>query len=122
MFAFLKAALTSRVAGPSATLVCFALAAALVAVSAGASHREARLRAQVVALAARSEQQGDVWRAKLAACQAEAASPHQALKVTRIADPDAEAARLASVGPAGFDVCARMEAADQAVLASLHAK
>jgi len=129
MLAHLSRALTSRAAGPSASALALVLGAALAVSTGQAAHRRSQLTAQVAALAARNQQAGLYWRAQLSSCQATAAvgaapAPPQG-KITRVATPaggDAVAARLASEGPAGFDVCARMEAADQAVLASLRAK
>jgi len=127
----LTGAITSRAAGPAASAAALALAGVLAGVWTTAAHREAVLQAQVGALAARNEQAGAYWRAQLTTCRAEAAQPTpvhtmaQEGAITRVAaadSGDAMAARLASQGPAGFDVCARMEAADQAVLASLRAK
>jgi hypothetical protein len=130
MTAPLIRAFTNPAAGPVASAVAVALAALLAASWMGAAHREARLHAQVSALAARNEQAGIYWRAQLSSCRAEAAQPAAAHGVAQqgaitrasSAGGDEVADRLASQGPAGFDVCARMEAADQAVLASLHAK
>jgi hypothetical protein len=126
MIALLIKALTSRAAGPAASAVAVALAGLLAASWTASAHREARLQAQVGALAARNEQAGVYWRAQLSSCRAEAAQPSPPQgAITRVAaaeSSDAVAERLASQGPAGFDVCARMEAADQAVLASLRGK
>jgi hypothetical protein len=121
----LSEALTSRTAGPAASAVALVLAALLAVSWNGAAHREARLRAQVAALAARNEQAGVYWQAQLSSCRAEAARPEPrqgAITRTSSAAGDDVAERLANHGPAGFDVCARMEAADQAVLNSLRAK
>ena len=114
--------LTSPIAGPVASFLALALAAGLAVNASEAHRREAALKAQVAALSDRTEQQGVYWKAQLSACRAEAAIPAPPQgAITRVAGDDAMAAQLASQGPAGFDVCARMEAADQAVLASLHA-
>lgn len=111
-------------AGPVASLAAVLLAGLLAASTTHAARREAELKAQVGALAARNEQTTLFWRAQLTSCRAEAAVPAEPPQgLTKVqANGDEMAARLASHGPAGFDVCARMEAADQAVLASLHAK
>ncbi|MDB5475513.1 MAG: hypothetical protein JWP49_1024 [Phenylobacterium sp.] len=125
MIAPLTKALTSPAAGPAASAVAVALAGLLAASWIGGAHREARLQAQVGALAARNEQAGTYWRAQLSSCRAEAATPAPPQgAITRASSErgDEVADRLATQGPAGFDVCARMEAADQAVLASLRAK
>lgn len=126
MLAPLSKALTSRAAGPAASALALVLAGLLAVSWTQAARREAELKAQVGALAVRSEQASVYWRAQLSTCRAEAATPARPQgRITRVAaaeSGEAEAARLATQGPAGFDVCARMEAADQAVLASLHAK
>lgn len=126
MLAPFSKALTSRAAGPAASALALVLAGLLAVSWTLAGRRESELKAQVAALAGRSEQANLYWRAQLATCRAEVATPAPPQgRITRVAaaeSGDAEAARLASQGPAGFDVCARMEAADQAVLASLHAK
>jgi hypothetical protein len=117
--------LTGRAAGPIAASVALALAAGLAASTVHARHTEAKLKAEVAALADRNEQAELRWQAKLSACRADSATPPSAPsggRLTRVEDGDAVADRLANHGPAGFDVCARMEAADAAVLASLHAK
>jgi hypothetical protein len=127
MLAPLSRALTSRAAGPSASALALLLGAALVVSTSQAAHRQSQLKMQVAALSAHDAQASLYWRAQLTSCRTAAATPRAAPQgtITRVAEPvsgDAVAARLASQGPAGFDVCARMEAADQAVLASLRAK
>lgn len=125
MIASLFKPLTRPMAGPAASALALILAGALTATWTTAERRERQLKGEVAALAARAEQEGAYFKAQLTSCRAEAAvnpGARPPLEVTRVADSDAEAARLASQGPAGFDVCARMEAADQAVLASLHPK
>jgi hypothetical protein len=127
MLAHLSRALTSRQAGPSASALAIVLAAALAVSTGQAAHRQSQLKIRLAALAAHNEQASLYWRAQLTSCRIAAATPPAAPQeaITRVAVPvsgDAVAARLANQGPAGFDVCARMEAADQAVLASLRAK
>jgi hypothetical protein len=125
MLASVIKALTRPAAGPIASATALALAAALAASWAHAARTEAQLRSQVAALAASGRSAELVWRARLDSCRAQAAQDGAPLGevVTRTAgDGDTVAARLASEGPAGFDVCARMEAADRAVLASLSVK
>ena len=118
-------ALTRPAAGPLATGTSLALAAALAVSWAHAARTEAQLRSQVAALGASARSAELAWRARLDSCRAQAAEDGAPLPeaVTRTAgDGEEVAARLASEGPAGFDVCARMEAADRAVLASLSVK
>jgi uncharacterized protein HemX len=111
-----------RSSGPIASALALALAAGLAASSWHAHKREAALQAQIAALTQRNQQADLVWQAKLSTCHAEAAAPAvQEAHITRVAEPeDSIAARLAGDGPAGFDACARMQAADAAVLGSLH--
>ena len=124
-------ALRRRPVGPAATLAAVLLTVAYVASSLHAAKTEARLKAEVAALAARNEQADLHWQAKLSACREAGATPAPVAaahpptdgRLTRVAEGDDPVAeRLANQGPAGFDVCARMEAADAAVLASLRAK
>jgi hypothetical protein len=112
---------------------CAAAAGGLVvalAVSGAQTRREAAfLRGRIAALATHDAGQ---LQAELASCQATsrsyaaalaASAPRAApaLKTTRVklASGDAVAAELVSNPPAGVDVCARMESADQAVLKAL---
>ncbi|HEV2530559.1 hypothetical protein [Phenylobacterium sp.] len=120
----LSKALTSPAAGPAALSLAVVLGIALAVSTSQAARRQSQLKAQVAALAARNEQTSLYWRAQVSSCRAQAAAPAPTPgAITRVAaSGDAVAAQLATRGPAGFDVCARMEAADQAVLASLHAK
>jgi hypothetical protein len=120
--------LTRPAVGPAATVLALVLAGALTATSLHAAKAEARLKAEVAALAQRNEQADLRWQAKLSECRTDAAGPPgrpaaPPSGLTRVAqDDDSVADKLASQGPAGFDVCARMEAADAAVLASLRNK
>jgi len=120
----LSKTLSSPAAGPIATTAALLMAGALAASWSLGARREADLRGQVEALAARNQQTAMFWKTQLSSCRAEAAATARPEGLTRVAQSDSgdAAARLASVGPAGFDVCARMEAADQAVLASLNSK
>jgi hypothetical protein len=125
MRASILSSLTGPAAGPIAASVALVLAGGLAASTVHAHKTEAALKAQVTALAGRNEQAELRWQAKLSACRTDAAAPATAPsggRLTRVEDGDAVADRLANQGPAGFDVCARMEAADAAVLASLRAK
>lgn len=123
MFERLSRALTSRAAGPAASGAAVLLAAALAISWTAEARSRTHLEAQVDALKAQVRASGLYWKTELSQCRAEAAAaPHPpGGRLTRVAS-DAMAERLTTEGPAGFDVCARMEAADQAVLASLKAK
>jgi len=109
-------ALTSRHAGPLASMAALFLALALAATLTAARRTETDLQARLAQLDHRAQTLAAAWRAKAAAC--EAARPLQAAApatpgVERIAE------RLASQPPPGFDACARMESADAAVLGAL---
>ncbi|MFC3070897.1 hypothetical protein [Phenylobacterium soli] len=121
MTASLSKAFTSPLVGQAATGVAVALAVALAVVSARDARREAELRGQLASLTEASARASQTWRAELAGCHTEAArrSPAEGA-ITRVIQPGEDmATRLASQGPAGIDVCARMEAADAAVMVSL---
>ena len=98
--------------------LAFVMAALLAATSIGASRNEAALRARIAQLAAQDARTGALLHAKLVACE----SAEQAAQNSRglaNASIDVRAERLARREPQGFDVCARMESADRAVLESL---
>jgi hypothetical protein len=122
MLARILKPLTSPAAGPAATLIALALAAVLALTSFQQARDRAALQGQLADANRRAGAAGVYWKARFSAC--EAAVGQQGPRdgaVTKVAQgPTGEiAARLVSQGPAGFDVCARMEAADQAVLSSL---
>jgi len=111
--------LTSPWAGLIAMVAVILLGLALTFTSLTAARTEAVLRAKIAALVAENRQAGAVWSAKLAACEI-AGAPGGRGRVTAAALSDeARAQQLAQNAPAGFDVCARMESADQAVLETL---
>jgi hypothetical protein len=114
----LTRALASRWLAVGAVLVVAALGVALIVTTLTAAKTEAALRARIAELVRDNRQIGAVWGAKLAACQVGAAQGHG-----RVTDADlsneARAQALAKNAPAGFDVCARMESADRAVLETL---
>ena len=107
---------------PAAGVVGFSLAivmtALLVATSISAARNEATLRARIGQLSAQDARTGAVLHAKLVACET-AEQAQQRARETANASVDVRAQRLASREPQGFDVCARMESADRAVLESL---
>ena len=65
-----------------------------------------------------NRQIGAVWGAKLAACEVGVAQARERVTGVELTN-EARAQALAKNAPAGFDVCARMESADQAVLETL---
>ena len=110
--------LTSPWAGFVAMLAVVVLGLALTFTSLTAARTEAALRAKIAALVTENRQVGAVWGAKLAACEVGGGSARGRVTAAALSDA-ARAQQLAQNAPAGFDVCARMESADQAVLKAL---
>jgi hypothetical protein len=119
-------------AGLGWSLVAVGLATALVVTNVQSHRKEDFLRGRIAALASHDASQ---LQAQLVSCHATVRSYAAAMsvsgprgeaqparttqvKATR-GDPASLAAELADNSPAGFDVCARMESADQAVLKAL---
>jgi hypothetical protein len=123
---------THRWAGFAWCLVAVAFAAAFADSRLDARQKEDFLRGRIAALASHDASQLE---AQLVSCRATvrsysasvsterphgAAQPGEATQVKAVrGDPRAVAAQLAGTPPAGFDVCARMESADRAVLSAL---
>ncbi|RAK58725.1 hypothetical protein DJ021_02365 [Phenylobacterium hankyongense] len=122
MLARIRQALTSRTAGPLATTVAVVLAVLLAASMTSAWRTEEVLNARVAKLVGQLNDSGSYWRARAVSCEA-VAGGQRGSGAIRVAagkeGDDAAAARLAKEPPAGFDVCARMESADAAVLSTL---
>ena len=116
MFRPLIQAFTSPLAGPIGFALALAMCGLLVATSMTAARNEAALRARIGDLTAQNLRTGAVLHARLAAC--EGATPGGASRGVTVTSAQARADRL-SGSPAGFDVCARMESADRAVLETL---
>jgi len=112
-------AFMSPVAGPTGFVLAIAMCALLVATTMTAQRNETALRAKIAALSAENVRNGMVLHARLAACEGAPADLARARVANANATPEDRAQRLAGRGPAGFDVCARMESADRAVLESL---
>jgi len=112
-------AFTSPVAGPVGFLLAIAMCALLVVTTTMARQNEAVLRARIAALSAENLKTGMVLHARLAACEGAPADLARAREANANISPETRAQRLAGRGPAGFDVCARMESADRAVLETL---
>lgn len=111
-------AIVSRWVAFAAILALAALGLALVITTVTAARTEAALRQRIADLVRENRQSGAIWGAKLAACEIGAAQTPQ--RVTAAALSNEERAKaLARNAPAGFDVCARMESADRAVLETL---
>jgi hypothetical protein len=117
--------------GPIATLVAVTLAGALAGSLVKAQREEGFLKARIAALAAHDASDLE---AQLVSCRAsvrryaiEAAAPSVAaaqprVRVTGPGERNRLAAGLVGTPPAGVDVCARMESADQAVMQALDQK
>jgi hypothetical protein len=110
--------LSSPWAGLAAVTGVIVLGLALIATSLTAAQTEAMLRGKIAALTAENRQAGAIWTAKLAACEAGGQVARGRVTEAALSD-EARARALAQKAPAGFDVCARMESADQAVLETL---
>lgn len=113
---FLKA-LTSRYAGPLATVLVIVLGLALMVTSISAGRTEAGLRARIADLTRVNARLANYWQARLRTCESAAADGTS--ETLAKGSPEERARRLAARAPAGFDACARMESADQAVLRAL---
>ena len=118
MFRTLIQAFTSPVAGPVGFSLAVILCAALIVTVSAADRNEAALRGRISALTAENQRNGIALHARLAACEGQPADLEKTRVATANLTPEQRAQRLASE-PAGFDVCARMESADRAVLETL---
>ena len=118
-----------RAAGWVCAAVTVGLAAALAVTTAETRRDEQLLRSRIAALATHDASQlqaqlvschasNRAYAAALAVAAPRAAETPHATKIKAVGG-DAMAASLVSNPPAGFDVCARMESADQAVLKTL---
>ena len=110
-------------AGPAATFIALPLAAVLGFALMVQVRERASLEARLTEAQQKAAAAGVYWKTRFAACEASvgAQGPRDGA-LTRVAEagpPGDAARRLVSQQPAGFDVCARMESADQAVLSSL---
>src|SRR5215471_16857074 len=117
MFRRVLDAFAHPIAGPLGFSLALIMCGLLVATSVTAAHTEAQLRSRIAQLAREDAREGAVLHAKLAAC--ESALPPAAGGPVAPGSVADRAQRLASRGPEGFDVCARMESADRAVLENL---
>jgi hypothetical protein len=115
-------AFTNPVAGPVGFALSLALCAMLVVTAVSASQNEAMLRSRISALTVENQRNGLALHARLAACEGGPAELERnrltTASTSTSANVDARAERL-SGEPVGFDVCARMESADRAVLETL---
>jgi hypothetical protein len=119
MIRTLLQAFTSPVAGPVGFVLALAMCALLVVTTVVAQQNEAVLRARIAVLTAENVKNGMVLHARLAACEGGPADLARNRVTNANATTDERAQRLTGREPVGFDVCARMESADRAVLESL---
>jgi len=118
MFRTLVQAFTSPVAGPVGFALAIAMCAMLITTVAAAERNESVLHARIASLTAENQRNGLALHARLAACEGGPADLERNLLTNGELSPEQRAQRL-SGEPAGFDVCARMESADRAVLETL---
>jgi hypothetical protein len=119
MIRTLLQAFTSPVAGPVGFVLALALCAMLVVTAVVAQQNEAILRARIAVLTKENVKNEMVLHARLAACEGGPADLARSRLTNANATTDERAQRLTGREPVGFDVCARMESADRAVLESL---
>jgi len=112
-------AFTSPVAGPVGFALAIAMCGMLVATAISANRAERALLERVSALTAENQRNGLALHARLAACEGGPADLARKRLTDANMTPEERARRLAANEPVGFDVCARMESADRAVLESL---
>lgn len=121
----LRRSLTSRAAGPIASVAALGMAALLAVSWTGWQAERAALQNRIAELTQQSERSQALWRAQLSACHAAAGAErlteaaYEPREEAKAGDPKDAARRLLTEQPEGIDVCARMESADQAVLSTL---
>ena len=119
MFRTLLQAFISPVAGPVGFILALAMCGLLLSTVYNAEAREAQLKGQIAQLQDQAQKNAIALHARLAACEAAPATVEQRRADLSKLTPEQRAQRLASNSPQGFDVCARMESADRAVLETL---
>jgi Tfp pilus assembly protein PilX len=119
MFRTVIRAFTSPIAGPVGFILSIAMCAMLVTTVATAERNEILLRNRISALTLDNQRNGLALHARLAACEGGPADVARSRITNASMTAQQRAQRLASNEPVGFDVCARMESADRAVLETL---
>ncbi|MBS0334794.1 MAG: hypothetical protein JSS35_18645 [Proteobacteria bacterium] len=119
MFRTLLQAFISPVAGPVGFILAIGMCGLLLGTVYNAERREAQLRGEIAQLQDQAQKNALALRARLAACESAPADLQQRRAGNAKLTPQERAARLAANSPQGFDVCARMESADRAVLETL---
>jgi len=112
-------AFTSPVAGPVGFVLSIAMCALLVTTTISARRDEQALQTRIQTLTDQNERNGIALHARLAACESGPADQASRQAANAALTPQQRAERLAAKEPVGFDVCARMESADRAVLDTL---
>ena len=118
MFRTLIQAFTSPVAGPVGFALAITMCAMLVVTAVAAQRNEALMQARIAALTAENQRNGVALHARLAACEGGPADVARNRATNAGLSIDQRARKL-SGAVVGFDVCARMESADRAVLETL---
>lgn len=121
MLAGVRHVLGHPATGLIAIAVAFALAVALGVASGAWQSQRSDYEARIATLTRASERAEAGFRMELATCRAAGEARRQVTQTTYAAGgPTPEGARrLLEQQPEGIDACARMESADQAVLANL---
>jgi hypothetical protein len=95
------------------------MCALVIGTAVTAEHNEVMLKRRISALMAENLRNGLALHARLAACEGGPADLARNRVSIAALTPEQRAQRLAGTEPQGFDVCARMESADRAVLETL---
>ena len=120
MISILRHALTSPLTGPIATAVAVALAVTLGVANGEWRAQQAIYETRIAELTRQSELTRTSLKSELDTCRAaEAAREQTAASYASMARTPEGARKLLEHQPEGIDACARMEAADQAVLSNL---
>ena len=119
MFRTLLQAFISPVAGPVGFILAIAMCGLLLGTVYNAEQREAALKTEISQLKDQAQKNQIALHARLAACESAPADAQQKRADNAKLTPQERAQRLAANSPQGFDVCARMESADRAVLETL---
>jgi hypothetical protein len=119
MFRTVFQAFTNPVAGPVGFALAIAMCGLLAVTTVSAERNETMLRQRIAVLSAENQRNGLALHARLAACEGGPADVARQRLTQANMTPEERAQRLAANEPVGFDVCARMESADRAVLETL---
>ncbi len=112
-------AFTAPAAGPVGFALAVVMCVLLVTTATTANHNEQRLLRRISALTAENQRNGIALHARLAACEGAPADLAKRRVLAANLTPEQRAQQLTGREPQGFDVCARMESADRAVLETL---